>query len=334
MVVKVSAMRSLGIAALGLVAGCILPQEPSLTRFEFEESHMGTPVRVKFYAPDAGMADRARRAAFSEVAAVDAAMSDWKADSELSRLNAAAGKGPVPVSPALHEVLNAAGKYALQTDGAFDVTVGPLVLLWRKSRKEGRLPSPDDLKSALLLVGHPMLVLRAGTAELKRPGMRLDLGGIAKGYACDTALAALRRLGIARAMVDAGGGMALGDPPPGQKGWRIALADTSRVLLLKNCGVATSGDWERFVEIGGVRYSHIVDPKTGLGLTNRALVTVVARNGMSADACSTAVSVLGERKGIRFAEGIDVDAWMRWRDGNVVRTTQTINFDLLLDTGP
>ncbi|HXG62743.1 MAG TPA: FAD:protein FMN transferase [Planctomycetota bacterium] len=321
--------------AVSLLAGCIVPGEGSLARFEFTESHMGTPCRVVFYAAGPGEAERARRAAFAELAAVDERMSDYREDSEISRLSRRSGVGPVPVSEPLFEVLSAARKFSELSGGAFDVTVGPLVELWRKARREGRLPPPEAVREALERTGWTKLVLdpAARTVCLERAGMKLDVGGIAKGYACDRALAALARLGIRRAMVDTGGGMALGDPPPDRTGWRIQVADqSSKVLVLARRGVATSGDWERYVEIDGVRYSHIVDPATGVGLTNRILVTVVAPDGMSADALSTALSVLGPERGLRLAEDLPgVEAWMRWRENGAIRTAQTSGFAALLE---
>ncbi len=294
---------------------------------------MATPCRVKLYAAGEEEAERGRKAAYAEIAAVDAAMNDWNPESEISRLSARAGQGEVAVSEPLFTVLLASRHAAALSGGAFDVTVGPVVGLWRRSRKGGMLPDPAELRAALDLVGFARLHLDSGrrSARLERAGMKLDLGGIAKGYACDRALAALASMGITRALVDTGGGYALGDPPPDAPGWRIKLADTSRIIVLSRCGVATSGDWERFVEINGVRYSHIVDPKTGLGLTNRALVTVVAPDGMAADALSTAVSVLGSSDGIALAERLPgTEAWIRWREGDRFRTARSSGFEALL----
>lgn len=323
-----------GLAA-SLLAGCIVPSEAPLARFEFTEPHMGTPCRVAFYARDAEEAERARRAAFAELAGVDERMSDYREESEVSLLSRRSGGGPIPVSEPLFQVLSAAQRFSQLSGGAFDVTVGPVVHLWRKARREARLPDPRELREALERTGWRKLVLdpAARTARLERPGMLLDLGGIAKGHACDRALEALARLGIRRAMVDTGGGMAIGDPPPGRAGWRIQVADRSeKVLVLARCGVATSGDWERYVEIDGVRYSHIVDPSTGLGLTNRILVTVVAPDGMSADALSTALSVLGPQRGLRLAEDLPgVEAWMRWRENGAVRSAETSGFAARLE---
>jgi len=157
--------------------------------------------------------------------------------------------------------------------------------------------------------------------------MVLDVGGIAKGYACDRAIAALKNAGISRALVDTGGGMALSDPPPGKDGWRIGmLGDESRILVLSNCGVSTSGDTEQYVEIGGVRYSHIIDPATGLGLTNRAMATVIAKDGLTSDALDTPICILGAERGLRMATANGAEAWTQWIDGKRRRRAETPGF--------
>jgi thiamine biosynthesis lipoprotein len=299
---------------------------------------MGGTVRIVLYADGAGRAERAARDAFEAVAAVDRDMSDYKPESELSRLSDAAGAGARPVSEPLFEVLEAGDRIAARSDGAFDVTVGPLVQLWRKARRERRLPAPDEIEAARRLVGHALLHLDAGarTARLERAGMRLDLGGIAKGYACDRALRALAAHGIRRAMVDGEGDLALGDPPPGRDAWRIQIVNHPELVLrLARCGVATSGDSERFVEIGGRRYSHIVDPRTGIGLEGMSLATVVASDGKTADALATAVSVLGPERGLALAGSLPgVSAWVEWRAPEGARQARTPGLDALLDRGP
>jgi FAD:protein FMN transferase len=312
---------------IALLGACSLSEEAALSEHVFVEPYMGTRVTIKLWTDSPARAERAARAGFDVFQALDATMSDYKPDSELSRLSDAAGTGPRAVSPELYDVLVESKRIAERTGGAFDVTIAPVVLLWRKARKERSLPDPDTLRKARALVGHADLALHQGRAELKRAGMRLDLGGIAKGYACDKALAALAHEGVTRAYVDAGGGMSIGDPPPGREGWRIGMiGDARRVLRLKNCGVATAGDLEQFVEIDGRRYSHIVDPATGLGLTNRAMCTVVAPSGFAADAVDTAVCVLGAERG--FALG-GFEAWMSWMDGDRVRVAETPGFAAL-----
>jgi thiamine biosynthesis lipoprotein len=312
-----------------LLGGCIIAEPRPLARYEFDEPHMGTTVRVVLYAPSPEKAELGRKAAFDVMRQVDGLMSDYKPDSELSRLSAAAGKGPQPVSQALYDVLESSRWTARTSDGAFDITVGPLVRLWRRSRKELKLPTPEELRAAKALVGIEQLVLNPvrRTAELLKPGMILDLGGIAKGYACDKALAALRNLGLPRSLVDTGGGMALGDPPPDKAGWRIGmLGDSSKILQLSNCGVSTSGDIEQFVEIDGVRYSHIIDPATGLGLTNQAMATVVAKDGLTSDALDTPICILGAERGLKMAAANRVEAWTQWVEGGRRRRAQTEGF--------
>lgn len=287
---------------------------------------MGTTVRVVLYAPSPELAERGRRAAFDVMRDVDGLMSDYKPDSELSRLSRAAGQGPQPVSQPLYDVLEASRRTAELSNGAFDVTIGPLIRLWRRSRKEQKLPSDEELRAARALVDWRKLVLdpKKRTAELRAEGMILDLGGIAKGYACDRALDALKELGLPRAMVDSGGGMALGDPPPDKPSWRIGmLGDSSRVLLLANCGISTAGDVEQFVEIGGRRYSHIIDPSTGLGLTNRAMATVIAPTGLLSDALDTPICILG----LKLVEGRkDVEAWTSWFEDKRRKRAETPGF--------
>ncbi len=317
-------------APLLVLAGCILSEPAPLARYEFTEAHMGTIIRIVLYAETEERAREASRAAYREIVAVDDRMSDYKEGSELSLLSRLSGQGPQHVTDPMWEILEASGRFAEMTGGAFDVTVGPAVRLWRRARRERSLPERAEIGSALEKVGPSLLVLDPAkrTADLRKEGMILDLGGVAKGYACDRALAALASMGIRHAMVDAGGGMALGDPPPGRPAWRIQVGpEGAGILLLSRCGVATSGDTEQSVELEGRRYSHIVDPKTGLGLIDSPLVTVLAPDGMSADALSTALSVMGRERGLRLAEDLPgTEALFRWREGGRWRSAQTRYF--------
>ena len=284
---------------------------PVVRRYEFAAPHMGTEFKILLYAPDEPAANRAARAAFDRVAALDRMLSDYDATSELGRLSATSpAKQGVPVGPELWTVLEKCQRLADETSGAFDVTVGPLTRLWRRARRQQQMPPKDRLAEALAATGYKHLRLDPNdrTVQLIRPGMRLDLGGIAKGYAADEALAVLKKRGVTRAMVAASGDMALGDPPPGEKGWRIAVGaldptkKPARYLRLANCGVSTSGDAHQFVVLEGKRYSHIVDPRTGLGLTHRSSVTTVAPDAITADALATAICVLGPKAGIELAK--------------------------------
>lgn len=270
---------------------------------------MGTRFRIVLYAPDAETAGRASKAAFERIATLDHTMSDYRPDSELTRLCAQAGGAPVKVSADLFLVLEAAQKLSEKTDGAFDITVGPVEQLWRTARMKGETPDPELLAQARALVGYRNLQLdaQARTAQLLKESMQLDLGGIAKGFAADESLKILKDFGIRSALVAAGGDIAVSDPPPGKKGWKIGIAPLQspesppqRYLLLRNGAVSTSGDAEQHVIIGGVRYSHITHPRTGRALTGRSSVTVVARNGTASDSLATAVSVLGPKRGLKL----------------------------------
>jgi thiamine biosynthesis lipoprotein len=255
-------------------------------RFEDVEPHMGTLVRITIYSHDAAPI----RAAFSRIAQLDEELSDYKPQSELNRLCRTHGE-PVKVSEDLFRVLEASLKLSALTDGAFDVTVGPVTHLWRVGKIADR--------ETLARVGWRNVVLdkKHRTVCLKIAGMQLDLGAIAKGYAADEALRTLRGLGVRRALIAVSGDIASGDAPPGTRGWRVGLEPAGGEIFLKNAAVSTSGDTEQFREIGGVRYSHIIDPRTGLGLRSAIAVTVVARRGLDADPIATAVSVMGEENG-------------------------------------
>ena len=283
--------------------------EPVLTRYEFTEPHMGTRFRIILYAPDEDTARKAATDAFARIASLNAIMSDYDNTSELMRLCAQAGGPPVPVSAELFFVLSKAQEVSRQSGGAFDVTVGPVVKLWRLARKRHKLPDAEKLAAARALVGWQNVRLDKDkrTVQLLKAGMQLDLGGIAKGYAADEALAVLQKHGIDRALVAAGGDIAVSGPPPETDGWKIAIAtlpgekDPGR-LILHHAAVSTSGDAEQFVEIDGKRYSHIIDPRTGIGLLGRMSVTVVARRGIDADSLTKVVAVLGPEKGIPLVE--------------------------------
>ncbi len=302
------------LGGLLLVAGCrtTTTNPSSLQRFEFSQPQMGLPFRMVLYAPDSSSADAAAQAAFARIAELNGILSDYDTDSELSRLSRTAGEGrAIPLSPDLWLVLDRAQKIAAETDGAFDITVGPCVSLWRKARREKKLPRVDLLAETLKAVGWQKLKLdsKQRTATLLVPDMRLDLGSIAKGYAIDEALNVLRRYGIRSALVTGGGDMAAGDPPPDRSGWRITLAPLdvtnappARHVLLANAGLGTSGDLFQHVEIDGRRYSHIVDPKTGFGLTDHSLVTVIAKDCITANTLATAISVMGPDAGIKRVE--------------------------------
>jgi thiamine biosynthesis lipoprotein len=314
-------MRWLLPSILAFVAGCggrptTPTTQPSQQKFEYHALKLGSDFNLIFYAADKPSADAAVDAVWSRVDQLDLVYSDYNPESELSKLARRTHDGPmaepVQVSDDLWKLLRLSHDVAERTGGAFDITVGPYVQLWRRSRRQQQLPSPERLAEAKTSVGWRLMKLDDDkhTVQLLAPKMRLDLGGIAGGYIADDVLRLLRSRGINRAIVDSSGDLALGDPPLGRSGWRVAIRDltepskTAEYIEVANCGISTSGDTYRFVEIDGVRYSHIVDPSTGLGLTRRIGVTTVAPDGATADWVTKPVSVWGPEKGIAFVEAM------------------------------
>lgn len=275
---------------------------------------MGTTARVVLYAGDEASARKAADLAYRRIAEIDARLSDYKRDSELMRLSARAGGQARRVSEDLFRVLDAAQRMSKRTGGAFDVTIGPVSRLWRRARVTGEPPSPAALARAQALVGYQHMELSPAkrTVRLKRRGMMLDLGGIGKGYAADQALALLRRHGVSSALVALGGDVVAGEAPPGEVGWKIAVAplgpasvDATDTRLLRNAAISTSGDAEQYLLVEGVRHSHVVDPSNASPRTGRRGVTVVAPDGITADALSTALNVLGAERGLALVEEFD-----------------------------
>lgn len=286
----------------------------NLKRYEFEQQQMGTVFKLTFYAADDSVAEAASKRAYQHVEDLNSILSDYEPESNLNQLSARSGTIDfIPVDPVLFKVISKAQEVARQTGGAFDITTGPYVKLWRKIRRtnDPQLPSPELLRKYQQRVGYWHLKVDSSTTSvaLIRPDMQLDLGGIAKGYAADEMLRVLNEYGIQAALVDAGGDIRMGDPPPGKEGWTIRIPghqeDGKRhwiTLQLANRAVATSGDLFQHLEIGRHRYSHIINPRTGLGLTDQSMVTVVAPDGITADSYASAVSVLGADAGVSFIE--------------------------------
>ena len=341
-------LDSFWLLVLVLVGCRVGPAGVRLNRFEFKQPHMGTLFTITLYAPDEAHAREASDAASAKITALEQMMTDYDPESELMQLCRRPVGEPTRVSADLFDVLDKSQRVAELSDGAFDVTVGPVVRLWRRTRRTGILPPPEALAQARAAVGWQKLKLdaRNKTVTLAAPNMQLDLGGIAKGYAADKALEVLKHHGLTRALVAASGDIAVGDPPPGQRGWRVGIgapgtdsarsnpaqqhagpetgAPIARTLLLKNAAVSTSGDSEQFIEIGGRRYSHIVDPRTGVGLTERLQVSVIARHATDTDSLDTAVSVLGVERGLKLVESLTGTAALILRvDGDRIATVES-----------
>lgn len=290
---------------------------------------MGTVVNIRCLAADSSRAKEAADEAFARIEEIDRLMSTYKEESEVTRLNLAAGISPLKVSPDTYQVLARSREFSRVTQGAFDITVGPFDKLWKKAAEEGKPPSPELLAQTKSVVGSGGIKLfpEQGTVLLDRSGMEIDLGGIAKGYAVDEALRALKSRGVENALIDAGGDIyCLGRNRKGTP-WRVAIKDPLGsgeflgVLHLEDKAVATSGDYERSYEIGDETYSHILHPRTGLPVAGVASITVIAEDATTADALATALSVLGPRDGIQLAQSLPgVEAMIVSRkDGALVR---------------
>jgi thiamine biosynthesis lipoprotein len=303
--------------AFGLVLGfgCVkgsaaVDTAPTLRRFSYARMQMGVRSEITLYSSDERTARDAAAAAFQEINRLEAIFSDYRPASEVSRLSGPGLAGPASVD--LVSILTSSEEVSEASDGAFDVTIGLASRAWREARRTGTLPDPAALAAIRATIGWRGVRLDPPRITLANPETRVDLGGIAKGYAAWRALGVLRGRGVASAMIAIAGDITVGDPPPGEPGWRVAITDgrpasaPTRTLVLANAAVSTSGDAVQFVEIGGVRYAHILDPRTGLGATLQRSATVVSRDpdraGELADSLSTAVFLLGEEGARRLAE--------------------------------
>jgi thiamine biosynthesis lipoprotein len=289
-----------------------------------EQAIMGTRCVVELWSEDRARGQAAIDAVFTEFQRIDALMSTYKPESELSRVNANAAAGPVPVSRELYDLLATSIEYSKLTGGAFDVTYASVGYLY--DYRAHRHPDAEAIASALPGIDYRHIELDPGrlTVRFRRPGVRVDLGGIAKGHAVDQGIAVLQRLGIDRAMVNAGGdtriiGDRLGRP------WIVGIRhpdDANKVVLripLTDTAMSTSGDYERFFEEDGVRYHHILDPKTGRSASKLRSVTIIAPTATRTDALTKSVFVMGAEEGIRFIDTLgDVDAIAVTPEGKVL----------------
>jgi thiamine biosynthesis lipoprotein len=302
----------LGVSLLAVSSG-LLAANPLLKRFEYSLPRMGTMFRIEMYSASSAQASKAAEAAFTRAEELEQIMSDYRPDSELMRLSREGATAPFPVSSDLYDVLAKSLWTSELSRGVFDVSIGPLVDLWRGARKTGRLPDPNEISKARALVDYRNIELdpASHTVLLKRAGMKLDLGAIGKGYAADQMLAVLQSQGIDHAMVVAGGEVVVGEPPTGNSGWKVVIDTADGVsgtppcsLLLRAAAVSTSGDEHQFLEVNGHRYSHVINPATGWALEGESSTTVIARDSTTADALATALSLMSVADGIRVAESL------------------------------
>lgn len=271
-----------------------------LSRFEFSEAKMGTTFRLIFYTDSQDKARDAAKAAFVRIDELNLVFSDYQEQSEVSRLSQMAGSGEkVPISSELWEVLKYSKQLSRKSRGAFDVSIGPLSKLWRRAFRQMEFPELEKIKEAKSLVNYRDIKLyRKGPwAKLRTQGMRIDLGGIAKGYTVDAVYQVLLARGINRALVDGGGDIYAGDPPPGGSGWEVQIlpveeGEAPKKIVLTRRAIASSGSTYKYLEWNGEKYSHIIDPRTGLGITETKIINVAAGSCMEADAFASTLSIL------------------------------------------
>lgn len=274
---------------------------------------MGTLAQVTVSVRNEAEAPDLFRTAFAEMKRIEAMMNDRDPDSELSRLGEIAVAAPVQVSPELFDVLWAAQEISRLSDGAFDVTVGPEVRLWRRAQQGGPSPTPDELAEARARVGWQKLLLdpENRTVQLAVEGMSLDVGAIAKGYAVDRVARALVDARVPAGMVDLGGNIrCIGGHPEYPQGWIIGIQNPRQddaliaQVALRDTSIATSGDYRRFAEVAGEKQSHILDPRSGRSVGDLISVSIITPTAVRADALATAVSVLGREKGLTLIESL------------------------------
>ncbi|MEM6916125.1 MAG: FAD:protein FMN transferase [Verrucomicrobiota bacterium] len=286
--------------------------EENWNLYTFKQPHMGTEFTFRSWAKNGegdALSQVAKRA-FARVEELNQIASDYLPESEINDFARAPMGTPVDVSDDLFRLLDLSSQLTRETGGAFDATAGPFVRLWKIAKKNRRLPTDEQIASAQLRTGADLLEFDPLNRRITKrsQGMLFDLGGIGKGYAADEALEIFRESGFPRTLVAASGDIVVGDPPPGEEGWRIGVETfhlgvspkEMNTVLLVNRAISTSGDTRRYFELDGVRYSHIVSTRTGLGLTERIAASVIAPNATTSDSYATAVTLLGEKEGLQF----------------------------------
>ena len=288
---------------------------PAQKKYIFEQPEMGSPFTITIYAQDSLQAATLAILAFGLADSLNFILSDYIDSSEINCLSRRSGAGVyIPVSEPLFHIVQEAQKASELSKGAYDITVGPVIKLWRKARKIGALPNLDSLKIAMQKVGYKYIHLDTihNSIWLEKKGMQLDVGGLGKGFVAQAALDFIMKNGCRKVMVNAGGKIVTGDAPGNQHGWLIGINAPEekedilpRMLSLHNTAVSTSGDLYQNVKIDGRTYSHIVNPKTGIGLTHSTNVTAIAPDGTTADWLSTACSILTAKEAMRLIKKVN-----------------------------
>jgi len=323
-----SPFRKGGVAYLPFLSAFVFLVYPtslfSSSLYKFHQVAMGTVVEITLMGENEESAKKAALQAFQEIKRIEYFMSPWIESSDVNRINRSAGNDGVKVSPETIEVIKRAQEVSKLSRGGFDITVGPLVQLWKKAREKGTPPDMEEVKENLNLVNFRNLKIHyEGKVSLRKKGMNIDLGGIAKGYAVDRAFELLKGLGYRNLVVNAGGDLRVGDSKP-EGPWTVGVQhprSPEKIMArisVSDTAVATSGDYEKFFIHQGKRYHHILNPKNGFPAEGCQSVTVLHKEGTTADVLATAIFVLGPEKGYALCQRLEgVECLIVDREGNI-----------------
>lgn len=290
----------------------IVTAQDKYKEYVFREKKMGSPFIITIYGNDSISIQQVANLAFQKADSLNSIFSDYMYDSELNQLSRSSGSGDyIPVSRPLFDILKLSQKASRYSHGAFDVTIGPIVRIWRNARRQHNFPDTSAINDALEKVSYRYLHLKKEqqSVRLEKPGMRLDLGGIAKGYVAQAILNFIKKKGYPMVMVNAGGDLVVGKAPPQRNGWLIGIeipesktGFLNKLLLLNHKAVATSGDVYQHLDWNGKQYSHIINPKTGIGVTTLRNVTIIANDGATADWLASACSILSLKEAFQLVK--------------------------------
>ncbi len=310
-------------------------------RFAFTESKMGSPFTMIFYSEDSTAAKLTAQDCFKYIDEMNAIFSDYDSTSELSKLSMVAGLDKfVQPSPMLYDLIKRSYDAWKQSLKKFDITIGSLTKLWRKAIKTKQFPLEKDIDYARSQSGFEHVIVDTINKKIKilQPGLKFDLGGIAKGYVAQKVVDRLISKKISSALVDAGGDIVSSNPPPGLKQWRLSIAlprseilHAKKNILVSNKAVATSGATYQHINYKGKQYSHIIDPETGYGVTFSRNVTIIAKDGATADWLASACSILSIHKAKRVARRAGAALYITWYKNDKLRIGSTQNFNPYFD---
>jgi thiamine biosynthesis lipoprotein len=307
-----------------------------LKRFQFSETKMGSPFNIIFYHTDSAEAILIAKQCYSIVDSLNNIFSDYSSESEVGKLALQANQTNIKVSDELFDMILRSKEAWKRSGKTFDITIGALTQLWRKAKKENRFPSGAEIKAAKDLTGFENLSVdeRSKRISFKKPGIRFDFGGIVPGYAAQKVIDLLKAKNIYIALADASGDIVVGDAPPGKDGWTIGVNlpenETEiwdKKLELNNFAASTSGDVYRYTVHNGIKYSHIIDPGTGYGVTSQRNVTVITKYGADADWLATACSILPIKKALALAKKEHAAILIATLDGEKIVTYRSKSFE-------